>query len=147
MSGFPNSDQAPKWPPQPPQNAAQISAFAGLNFAFAAICLLGVLGMGGVLIYGIFYSGDEGSELAAGVFGSLIVASPAALGVVVYSLAGFGLLRRRTWGYYAHLAGAVLAALTCVGAIYTIVALIFSTRSEFSSAFFPSTAPYSEIPR
>jgi hypothetical protein len=147
MSGLPNYDPTWKQPPPQQPGASAIGAFAGLNFAFAGISLIGALLMGGVLIYGIFFSGDQGSDLAAGIAGSLVVAAPAVIGVIVYSLAGFGLLRRRAWGYYFHLAGAVLAALTCIGVIYTIVAFVFASRPEFSASFFPSTAQRWEVGR
>ena len=92
--------------------------------------------MGGVLVYGIFYSGDKGEELFAGVAGSIMLALPGLAGLVVYFVAGIGLTRRTAYGYYFHFAGAILAVFTCLGIIYTVFALIFALRPEFSGAFF-----------
>jgi hypothetical protein len=92
--------------------------------------------MCGVLVYGIFYSGDKGEELFAGVAGSIFIALPGLVGLVVYLLGGIGLVRRSAWGYYFHLAGAILAVFTCIGIIYTVFAFIFALRPEFSAEFF-----------
>ena len=44
--------------------------------------------------------------------------------LVTLTLGGIGLIRRRLWGYYAHLAGSVLVGVTCFGLFYTIPALL-----------------------
>jgi hypothetical protein len=90
------------------------------------------------MFFGVYFSGDTGQELAMGLLGLLLLGLPGLFGAIVYLPAGLGLLFRRAWGYYFHLAGAVLAALTCVGVIYTIPALLFALRPEFTMAFFRS---------
>ena len=60
-----------------------ITVFACLNFVLAGLCVIWLLVMGGVLVYGIFYSGDKGEELFAGVAGSIMLAIPALVGLVV----------------------------------------------------------------
>ena len=57
------------------------------------------------------------------------------LGLVVFVIAGSGLLRRRIWGYYAHIVGAMLLAPTCLGMIYTVFAIVHAVRPEFRQAF------------
>jgi hypothetical protein len=118
----------------PPADSPAVTVFAVINLvlAFSALLWAGIIGC--VLVYGIFFSGDVGEELAAGVLGSLFVGSPGAIGLVVYSVASLGLFRRRPWGYYFHLAGAALALLTCIGAVYTIVAVIFAVQPEFKNS-------------
>ena len=44
---------------------------------------------------------------------------------------GIGLILRKPWGYYSHLAGAALVAVTVFGVIYTIPALLIALRPEF----------------
>jgi hypothetical protein len=129
---------AEPWRPSPAAGAADpaISIFATFNFVFAVLAFVGLIGVGAILVYGVFFSGDQGSELAAGVAGCVVLgALPAAMFAVCLA-AGIGLISRRRWGYYLHLTGAVLAAFTCVGIIYTILAFISASRPEFSAAFF-----------
>ena len=127
---------APRESPRPVPNGT-IATFAVLNAVAAAACLLWVLAMGVAAIYGIFFSGDEGAELATGILGVTCLGSPALLGLVLFLAATVGLARRRAWGYSFHLAGAALAAFTCVGLPYSIAAFIFALRPEFLAAFFP----------
>lgn len=121
-------------PPLPPADSITVTIFAVLNCVLALLALVWTGFIGLALIYGIFYSGDQGAELAAGVLGSLFIGSPGAIGLIVYTVAGIGLLKRRSWGYYCHLAGAALAALSCVGVVYTIVAIVFAMQPEFKNA-------------
>jgi hypothetical protein len=117
-----------------PANPA-IAVFTSLNFVLAGLCGLGVLGVLTVLVYGIFFSGDQGEELAMGVIGCVFVALIAFTGFLIYLMAGIGMARRRPWGYYLHCIGAVLAGLTLVGGIYTVFALMYAFRPEFSGVF------------
>lgn len=124
--------------PTDSQNSSTIAIFVVLNFALAGLCLLWTVLLAIVLVYGIFFSGDQGGELAAGIAGSVLLALPGVMGSFVYLLAGIGLTRRRSWGYYFHCGGAVLAAFSCVGILYTVLALVFATRPEFSGGFLGS---------
>ncbi len=123
-------------PAPPPADSPAVTVFAAINLVLATISLFWAGLIGCALVYGIFYSGDEGAELAAGVVGAMLVGSPAVIGVFVYFVASVGLFRRRPWGYYFHLAGAVLAAVTCIGAIYTIFAILFAIQSNFKASCF-----------
>lgn len=115
--------------------SGMITVYAALNLVWAGICLIWVGMIGAVLVFGIFFSGDPADEMAAGVLGSLILGAPGLLGLVVFLLAGIGLLRRTNWGYYAHITGAVLAVFSCVGLIYTPFALIHALQPGFRRAF------------
>jgi hypothetical protein len=117
--------------------APAIAVFASLNFVLAGLCFLGFAAMIAVLVYGIVYSGDQGSDLVAGVIGCSFLASLGLIGFGVYLTAGIGLVRHRTWGYYFHCAGAVLAVFSCIGIVYTVLALVFALQPDFSAAFFP----------
>jgi hypothetical protein len=131
---------APRYVMQPERPSPTITVFAALNFVLAGLCAVWLLCVAGMLVYGIGFSGDEGQELAAGVVGCLVIGLPGLLGLAVYAVAGWGLMRRQAWGFYFHFVGAVLAALTCVGVIYTVMAIVFALRPEFSAVFFPSGA-------
>jgi hypothetical protein len=113
-----------------------IATFATVNFILACLCALSLMLVSVVLVYGIGFSGDQGEDLAAGIGGCALLAAPNVLGLVVYLMAGLGLLHRRVWGYCFHCVGVVLTAFTCLGLIWTIPALIFALRPEFSDAFF-----------
>jgi hypothetical protein len=119
-----------------PEAEASIAVFAVLNFVLAGLALLWALLIGAVLIFGILLSGDQADDLAEGVLGCLVLGVPSLFAMVVYLLAGVGLVRRRAWGYHFHLGGAVLAAFTCLGVVYTILAFVFATKPEFYGAFF-----------
>lgn len=47
------------------------------------------------------------------------------------TVGGIGLILRKPWGYYSHLTGSALVAVTCFGIVYTIPALAFALRPEF----------------
>ena len=51
--------------------------------------------------------------------------------LVTLSAGGVGLIRRRPWRYYWHLAGAVCAAFSIVAIVYTIPAVLVATQPEF----------------
>ena len=119
--------------------SSTIAVFVALNFVLGGLCLLWLLLFLCVLIYGVFYSGDKGEELFAGVMGSVILGFPGLIGVIVYMIAGLGLLKRWKLGYYLHLVGAVLAAFSCIGLIYTIFAFIYAFRPGFFEEFSPAS--------
>ena len=134
----------PQPPPQyPPQRDTAIPVFVAINFALGGISAVWAVLIGCVLVYGIFFSGDQGQELMAGVLGSVILLAPGFLGAIVYLPAAIGMLGRKRWAYYMHLVGACFAALTCVGLAYTIPALIIAQRPSFRAEFFGEPAnPY-----
>lgn len=55
--------------------------------------------------------------------------------LVALTAGGIGLILRKTWGYYSHVAGSALVAVTCFGVIYTILALAVALRPEFKEYF------------
>jgi len=116
-----------------------IAVFSALNFVLAGLCLVWILLFVVVLIYGVFYSGDKGKDLIAGVMGTIIIVSPGLIGIIIYLVGGLGLLKRWTFGYYVHLVGAVLAGFSCVGLVYTVFAFVYLFRPEFSEEFFPES--------
>jgi hypothetical protein len=68
-----------------------------------------------------------------GAIGMLILYLPA---LVTLPIAGVGLIMRRPWGYYSHLAGAALVAISIFGVIYTIPALAIALQPNFKDHFF-----------
>ena len=122
-------------PLPPPADSAAVTVFAAINLvlAFGALAWTGFIAC--AMVYGIYYSGDEGDELVAGVVGSMCLGLPGVIGLVLFPVASLGLFRRRPWGYFFHIVGAALAALSCVGIVYTVIALIFAARTDFRNSF------------
>ncbi|MFN0018497.1 MAG: hypothetical protein ACKVP0_09575 [Pirellulaceae bacterium] len=116
-----------------------IQTFAVLNFILAAFCLMWLMFLLAILVFGVTLSGDQGEELLHGALGCFVLASPALAGLPLYLAAGFGLKRRTVWGFFCHCGGALLAALSCIGMIYTVIALVGALQRDFYAAFFPST--------
>lgn len=119
---------------------SHISIFTVLSFVFSGICFVGMLPVFGVMGYGLFYSGDPSEDIIAGIISCLIMILPLFIGFVVFLCAGIGLLKRKGWGFYFHIAGSILAAFSCIGIIYTVFALIFAFKPEFKAEF-PSLQP------
>jgi hypothetical protein len=113
-----------------------VGVFAAVNFVFGSIFLFFILFMLLGLIYGVFFSGDPKEQIIEGVVGCIIIIVPSLAGLVIYGLAGYGLIKKTTWGYYLHVTGAVLAIFSCVGIIYSVIALVFAFREDFKSVFF-----------
>src|SRR4051812_27039703 len=107
------------------QPAPAIVVFTSLNLVLAGLSLVWALMLAAVLVSAVFFPDDKERDVAATVVGSVVLGLPGVLGVIVYSAACLGLMRRRAWGYYFHLGGAVLAAFTCLGVVYTILAFLF----------------------
>jgi hypothetical protein len=118
-----------------------IAVFGVLNLVFSGFCGLGLLLLFGVMIFGVFFSGDERDEMVFGLIGLAIVSFPFWVGLVLFLVAGVGLLRHKPWGYYFHIAGAALAALSVVGLVYTIFAFVVALHPDFTRTFFPPTPP------
>ncbi|HPR62966.1 MAG TPA: hypothetical protein PK014_01995 [Thermoanaerobaculia bacterium] len=112
-----------------------IPVFAVFNLVFAGLSLLWLLVVAMAVAYGIFMSGDPKSEIFAGVMGSVILLIPSLAALIVYFLAGLGLIRRKAYGFYFHIAGAILAIFTCVGILYTIPAMGFALQPSFKDLF------------
>jgi hypothetical protein len=51
--------------------------------------------------------------------------------LVTLTVGAIGLIRRKPWGYYYHLAGVMLIAVSIVGIAYTIPALLIAIQPEF----------------
>ncbi len=112
--------------------------FVVFNFCIAALSFLGFLSFALILIYGLFFSGDTGEDLFAGVAGCSIFMGVSFAFFGLYLFAAIGLLRKAAWGYYCHLVGAVFPALTCLGLAYTIPVIIFTLQPDFQAEFFSS---------
>lgn len=119
-----------------PKREGSITAFAVLNLFFASSLGIGVLIAAAAMVYGVFFSGDPANEVFTGVLGGVVVLGVLFMLLAVYILAGIGLFKVRKWGYYFHLAGALLAAFSCIGIAYTIPAFAFALRDEFRCPFF-----------
>ena len=115
---------------------SNVTTFAVLDFLFSGLALVGILFFCAVLLYGIFLSGDSRGEIAAGILGCFILLLLLSVGFSVFLIAGIGLLKRKTWGYYLHIVASVLAVFSCIGIVYTVFSLIFAFRLEFKSEFF-----------
>jgi hypothetical protein len=115
---------------------SSVGVFAVLDFVLAGLSFLGVLAMVLGLFYGVFLSGDKGSELATGVLGCALIMLPFLASGVAAFLGGLGLLKRARWGYYAHIVASILAALSCLGIVYTVISLVFAFKPEFKAEFF-----------
>jgi hypothetical protein len=90
-------DQAPDGRP-PRVSDAMIHTFVIVNFLLGGVCLLWCAMIAVGMTYGLYFSGDTGTEPHHGLIGLAILGSPSLVGLVVYPLAGFGLWRRRNWG-------------------------------------------------
>jgi hypothetical protein len=123
-----------------PQHSA-LPVFLFFNLAFAVGALAGLIILSLVLGYGLFFSGDQGGELAAGVAGTLIVMLPLVIVAFLGLTAAIGLHRRTRWGYAAHIALAATLAFTCVAAPYTLIALSVSLGEPFRRALFGPPYP------
>ena len=118
---------------------SSIPVFIAMNFTLAGIAVIWVAFWVCIMIFGMM-SGDPPDEVAAGVLGSIVLASPALLGAIVFAAAGYGMVKRRRWAYYVHIVGACIAGLSCIGLAYTIPAIMMAQRPSFRAEFFPEEA-------
>jgi hypothetical protein len=51
--------------------------------------------------------------------------------LLTLTVGAIGLIRRKPWGYYYHLAGVVLVGVSIIGIVYTIPALLVAIQPEF----------------
>jgi hypothetical protein len=124
-----------------------VPIFAVLNAVFAGLCLIGILIMGGILTYGVFFLGDPRSEMAADITGSLLILIPLSLAFGVFLSAAIGLFKKSKWGHYLHIAGAVVALFSILGVAYTVLALVFALRPEFIAEFFGDSSNSANVAR
>ena len=113
-----------------------VKIFAVIDLLLAGLSLIGLCVLSLTWIYGIFFSGDPAQDKLIGSIGMLIYILPVLFGFVVFLFAGMGLWKEKTWGYYLHIAAAVLAAFSLIGIVYTVFALIFAFQPEFKAVFF-----------
>lgn len=111
-----------------------VEVFAVLNLILAGLTFI-IWVLICLLLLSDFFSSEIDGETVIGVF--MIILLPGLISFFLFLLSGIGLLRRRVWGYYVHLSGAILMALTIVGLIYAIPALIFMFKPAFRARFFP----------
>lgn len=117
-----------------------VRVFGVVNVVLAAIHLAGLVLIVCVLIYGVLFSGDPPDEIAAGVLGSLFLLGIFGLGFLAYAVAAVALLKRYRWGYYAHIVASVVAALSCLGIVYTVLGLVFAFNPAFKADLLGETS-------
>ncbi len=123
------------------KRSAAAIVFSIVNLVFAGNLLLWIVLVIGAVIYGVLFSGDPPEEIFAGVAGGIILGGGSVVAAVVYLIAGIGMLKGRPWGYYFHIAGAILASCSCIGFPYTILAMIWAFKGEFKNEFFGEPEP------
>lgn len=105
---------------------------AGLVLAFEYLMLLGVA-IGIDRLSGNSPSPETRQDdlFATAVFlGMFALYLPA---LVTLPAGGVGLMRRKPWGYYCHLAGAVCVAVSIFAIVYTIPAVLVAIHPEFKN--------------
>ena len=113
-----------------------IHVFAAADFAIAALAAIWALAFLALLLWGTLFAEVPREDVSVGVAGSVLLVAIGLLASGVFAAAGFGLLRRRQWGYYTHLVAVALVALTCWGIPYSVAAILFAARPEFRAPFF-----------
>ena len=108
-----------------------MTVFAWINLGLAVqMVMLGVL-FAAASLFGALFSGDPLEDrVAGGILGALFSIYFLAA-ASVHVAACVGLLRRRRWGFYLHVAAALMEIFTCWGTTYTIVAVIFALQDDF----------------
>ena len=101
---------------------------------------MGVLAFTMLLGYVLYFSGAHGAELARRILGGVLLGAPFIAGFVVYSLAGWGLVRRKAWGYFFHVAGTILALFSCFGLLWTLIGLGIAMTPPFRAELLPPPA-------
>lgn len=109
-----------------------VTVFAVFNLVFAILTFGGVAFWLLMVFNGLFGSDPKAREAVGGF---VIFLVPNLISFLLFLPAAIGLMKRRTWGYYAHLAAAVLAGFSCIGLLYTVPALIMAFRPEFKNDF------------
>jgi predicted transporter len=110
--------------------------FVALNILWVVVFLAGLLILGLTLVYGVGFSGDSGEEKAMGAAGVAVLATPLFLSMCLGLIAAVGLHKKTSWGYAAHLALAAVMAFTCIGAPYTLLAVLVCTSASYRAFYF-----------
>ncbi len=106
--------------PKPKLLAALNAFLAALSFCtFAFLCLLLVV------------AAEDTDPTGRQLFGVIVVVTGGALVyVLLYAATATGLMLRRKWAYSLHVIGAVAAAFTVIGLVYTLFVLYFDWLPE-----------------
>jgi len=122
----------------------RLSLLVTLNIVVGAVCLCGLGLLGLFLSFGVWHDVSTAStdDTIFGVIGVGFLAVPFLLCAPTCFLAAMGLKRRTSWGYGFHIAGSILAAFTCIGALYTLIGLGLALDSDFRTNYPPSSAEW-----
>jgi hypothetical protein len=133
--------------PAPSTARRVVLGFAAADLMLASLVLLFELAMLVAAVIGIDrLSGNlpspgstpEDLLAAAMIVGMFALYLPA---LITLSAGGVGLIRRKPWGYYYHIAGAVLVAVSCFGIVYTVPALLVAIQPWFKGYCLGKQAP------
>ena len=118
-----------------------IPVFVAMNFVLAG-CAAGLCVLFGVVLYEeIVYAGLAPSDRHDTIVGGIIIGMPCVAAALIFAGAGINLMRRARSGYYLHVMGAGVAALSGVGILYTVPAVRFAARESFRNEFFAPADP------
>jgi len=115
----------------PGSRPTAVTVFAWINLGLAVQMVMLAVLFAAASTFGALFSGDPlGDRVGGGIMGALIAMFfLAAAGV--HGAACAGLLKRRRWGFYAHVVGALMEICSCWGTTYTVVAIIFALQDDF----------------
>ena len=125
----------------PFQRDDSVAVFAALNFVFGGLAACLAIFVALFVYEDVTTPGLSFTEREEAVIAGIMIGAPSFVSAVIFATAGVGLLRRSTWGYTTHLMGAGIAALSCLGAIYSAFAIRFAARESFRNEFFAPPAP------
>ncbi len=114
-----------------------VDIFGVIDLVLASLFALCILLLVAVLIYGVYFSGDTEEEIMLGVQGFAMVTLPLLIGFGIFLIAGLGLIKRNTYGYYIHIAAAAISFFTFILLLYSIISFVFIFKPEFREEFFP----------
>jgi hypothetical protein len=112
-----------------------VDIFSVSNFIIAGIFAIAVIFTAINIEYGILSTDDPGLDVREGSPIRTLLLILFLIGTFIYLAGGIGLKKRRLWGYYIHIVGAILTFFTIVLCAYSIISLIFATESEFKDQF------------
>ncbi len=116
-----------------------VTVIAWVNFGLSIQMVILAVLFAVASIFGALFSGDPlADRIGGGIVGTMLsFFFLAASGVHV--AAWIGLLRRRHWGFYAHIVGAIMEVCSCWGTTYTVIAIIFALQEDFRRYALPET--------
>lgn len=118
--------------PEPGSRSTTVTVFSVINIVLGLVSL----GWGVVWFAGVISAATSSLPKDQGAVPGLIMFLVGSLIYgIAFTVAGIGLFKRTTWGYYAHLVGAILSALSCFGILYAVPALIFAFQPNFKRDF------------